>query len=343
MKKLFSLLLIVILALVNTNPVIAASFSDVSESHEFYKHIETLKADKIIHGYEDGTFRPDQPLTRGQLAKFIAKSLQIDINTQCTNFDDIDPTNTFFTYITSLKCHGIISGFSDNTYRADENVNRGEATKFIISAARFVKNNQSYLEGIYNTVFSDVPANHTFAKYIDAAYTHSLVRGYSNGQFKPNYQISRGEIAKIIDEARSIIPLTNKCIYYGKEYNQGSTFNSADNCNKCACVRGQVQCTFSICVDTLDYTLTLKNYAYTPNLLKAKPGQRLNIKLVNQYGYHNFVIDELNVVSQSISTGEETIVQIQIPDNTAGKEYQFYCSNSDHRTKGMVGIIKVEE
>lgn len=340
MKKLISLSLL--FALIFTTIVSAASFRDVDETHVFYENIENLKTDGIISGYDDGTFKPDEPVTRGQMAKLISKGLQIDINTKCENFADIDSSQTFYTYIVSLKCHGIIQGFSDNTFRDNEYVTRGAATKFIISAARFIRNDSEYLKGIYTSAFTDVPRTYVFAEYIDGAYTHSLIKGYSDRKFRPENNITRGEISKLIDLIRNKINQNNRCIYYGREYTEGSTFNSADNCNRCACTGGQVRCTFNVCVNTVDYTITMNNYVYSPSVIKAKPGQNLNIKLINQYGYHNLVVDELSIKSQSISTGEETIVQIPIPMDAEGKEFEFYCSTSAHKDRGMVGKIVVE-
>jgi len=91
-----------------------------------------------------------------------------------------------------------------------------------------------------------------------------------------------------------------------------------------------------------DYTLTLQNFSFAPNIMKAKPGQTLTVKLVNAGGFHDFVIDELGVASSRIAQGESEIVTITIPEDATGS-YEFYCSVGNHRAQGMVGTLMIEE
>ncbi len=91
----------------------------------------------------------------------------------------------------------------------------------------------------------------------------------------------------------------------------------------------------------VDYSLDLKNYSFTPNKMTASPGQTLRVKLTNVGGLHDFVIDELNVRSNRLSTGDSQIVEIKIPQDAAGKSYEFYCSVANHRALGMKGTLEV--
>lgn len=52
-----------------------ATFTDVPTSHPFFQYIEALAASGITTGYDDDTFRPSQPITRGQMAVFLSKAL----------------------------------------------------------------------------------------------------------------------------------------------------------------------------------------------------------------------------------------------------------------------------
>jgi hypothetical protein len=52
------------------------TFSDVAPDNPFWLGVETLKAMNVLGGYEDGTFRPNNPLTRGQVAKIIVNALR---------------------------------------------------------------------------------------------------------------------------------------------------------------------------------------------------------------------------------------------------------------------------
>lgn len=95
-------------------------------------------------------------------------------------------------------------------------------------------------------------------------------------------------------------------------------------------------------IKKVDYTLDMQNFSYTPNIMEAKPGQTLMVKIVNTQGFHDLVIDELDVASNQISEGEEEIVEIQIPEDATG-EYEFYCSVGNHRAQGMFGTLMIVE
>lgn len=98
--------------------------------------------------------------------------------------------------------------------------------------------------------------------------------------------------------------------------------------------------------DTLEDTVTLEmnNFAYSLETIPARAGETLRINLVSTGGVHDFVIDELDVSSGSVSGGESTVIEVSIPEDTpAGERYEFYCSIGNHRALGMVGHIEVTE
>jgi hypothetical protein len=110
-------------------------FSDVLQNSDFFSEINTLKYEGIISGFEDGTFRPQQNVTRGELAKFIANAGNYDQNNygNMQFFPDVDSSNTFYSFINTLKGYGVINGFEDGTFKPDTPVTRGEAAKFIVN------------------------------------------------------------------------------------------------------------------------------------------------------------------------------------------------------------------
>lgn len=92
-----------------------------------------------------------------------------------------------------------------------------------------------------------------------------------------------------------------------------------------------------------DMTIDMSMFKFSPNLIEAEAGQTLTIKLTNSEGLHDLVIDELNVQSEQILAGKETLVTIEVPaDLEPGTEYEFYCSVNSHRAQGMVGTFRVK-
>lgn len=90
-------------------------------------------------------------------------------------------------------------------------------------------------------------------------------------------------------------------------------------------------------------TIDMANYSFTPAIIEAAPGDRITVKLTNSGGFHDFVIDELNVASAPINTGDEAMVVIDVPENPDQNEYVFYCSVGNHRQLGMEGVLRISK
>ena len=80
------------------------------------------------------------------------------------------------------------------------------------------------------------------------------------------------------------------------------------------------------------------NFYFKPNEIKVKKGEKIVITLKSAGGMHNFVIDEFNVESETISGGSTTFEFV--PDKAG--TFEFYCSIGNHRQMGMKGKLIVE-
>src|SRR3989339_626459 len=106
-------------------------------------------------------------------------------------FSDVNSGNQFYEAILYAQEEGIIDGYDDNTFRPDNNINRAEFVKIIMGSVFDVEE----ISG--ENCFSDV-SNEWFAKYVCTAKTNSIIQGYPDGLFHPEYDISFTEAAKII-------------------------------------------------------------------------------------------------------------------------------------------------
>ena len=140
------------------------------------------------------------------MTKFVANGFGfISLDDSCKLFPDIREKHTFYSYATTLKCKGIVSGYPDGKFGPDDPLTRGQAMKFVVVGSRVAKGNEDFLPLLQNNVFPDVPQTHTFYENIHAAYSHSIVNGYPNGEFGPDDQITRGQMAKMISNGRAKI------------------------------------------------------------------------------------------------------------------------------------------
>ena len=93
----------------------------------------------------------------------------------------------------------------------------------------------------------------------------------------------------------------------------------------------------------VDFDLDLQNFSFSPNVIQASPGDTIIVRLNVTQGFHDFVIDELEVKSSQIGQGSQEVIEITIPaDTPSGTEYEFYCSIGNHHDLGMTGTLTVQ-
>lgn len=80
-------------------------------------------------------------------------------------------------------------------------------------------------------------------------------------------------------------------------------------------------------------------FYFKPSTIKVKKGQKVTIEFKNAGGSHDFTIDELNVKTKTIGSGETA--KVEFTANKAGS-FEFYCSVGNHRQMGMKGTLTVE-
>jgi len=181
-------------------------FDDVPYNHDFYVYICYLRAASVVSGYPENLYKPQNLVNRGEMSKFIFIGAGVSENTTCGNFPDVPPgvNAPFYLEITSLKCAQIVSGYpqSDGSflYKPNNNVSRGEMAKFIKNAFNIPTNTEC-------GGFPDVPANAPFYQEITSLKCAGIVSGYpqSSGPniYKPNNNVTRGEVAKFVSLARN--------------------------------------------------------------------------------------------------------------------------------------------
>jgi hypothetical protein len=108
------------------------TFSDVPVDSPFYQYVETAVQHAAITGYTDGTFRPANNVTRGQLAKITVLARNWDLLEPATpTFTDVSPESAFFTYVETAVEKGIIAGYGDGTFRPGNDATRAQLAKIV--------------------------------------------------------------------------------------------------------------------------------------------------------------------------------------------------------------------
>jgi hypothetical protein len=174
------------------------NFTDVQQTDYFYEPVRYLYCTGVISGYPDNTFKPYNNTTRGQLTKIVVLAFQIPVHLPSQpTFTDVDLSNPFYQYVETAAHEGLVAGYADGTFRPFNNVTRGQLCKIVAIAAGWT------LISPPAPTFSDVPVDNPFYTYIETAYEHEIISGYSDGTFKPYNNATRGQISKIVYNAVS--------------------------------------------------------------------------------------------------------------------------------------------
>lgn len=116
-------------------------FTDVPKSHQYYKAISALAESKIIAGYDDNSFKVNNVITRGQLAKVIAQAFELQPkNNKELPFTDV--TESYKPFVKALYDNGITTGTSETTFSLNKPVTRAQAVTLITRALNAVSDTE---------------------------------------------------------------------------------------------------------------------------------------------------------------------------------------------------------
>ncbi len=182
MRKLRTIItLIVTVAMLVTSlgvPAFAASFSDITDQR-VSEAVDKLVGFNIITGYEDGTFKPDNQITRAEFAAIVTRMKGVADNLSAdavTGFSDLDNDSSRAwarPYVKAAVDLKIINGFEDGTFRAGEPVTYEQAVKMLVCAVGY----EVVAQSEYNKIIATNPNATWSAGYIAAANKHGITKG----------------------------------------------------------------------------------------------------------------------------------------------------------------------
>lgn len=182
---------VVALAPVNAAEV-QENFSDVEKGKTYYEAVKFLKDNNIVEGFGDGTYRPEQHVSRGEAAKMVALALGLDTeNVVNPGFTDLAETSRWYKYVAALADAEIVTGFENKTYKADQTVTRSEMAKMIALAYDLEATEVT-------TPFLDVDHSKWHGKYIAALFQNNVTTGKTLTSFAPYENVNRGQMALFV-------------------------------------------------------------------------------------------------------------------------------------------------
>lgn len=153
--------------------------------------LETIEHVKYLNGYDNGSFGPDNNMTRAEVAQmFYNLLLNKDVAIQ-VQFSDVAGSAWYATAVNTLASLGIVKGTGDDTFSPERPISRAE---FTVIAMRFAK-----LDNSGTNPFSDVSSGDWFYDSVVGAVKYGWINGYADGTFHPNNTITRAEVTAIVN------------------------------------------------------------------------------------------------------------------------------------------------
>ena len=179
----------------------SASFKDISSSYRAYKEISYLAQGNIVLGDANGYFNPSRKVTRAEAAAMIGRAIGLNGTKRSTVFKDVGSSNFASGYIMSAHEKGIISGYSDKSFRPNANITRAEMALLISRAFGYSKDDST-------------------DSAILALKSRGISQGYANGDFGADDNIIRADFAVFLARAinyslriEPILPSTDETLY----------------------------------------------------------------------------------------------------------------------------------
>jgi parallel beta-helix repeat protein len=176
----------------------AVSFKDVSTGYWAKAYIEALASQNVIAGFPDGSFKPNEPVTRAQFAAIITKAFAPQPKREAIAFTDV--TQNFWAYavIQTASRGGFVAGFPDKTFKPQQQIQRVQALVSLSNGLGLTVDNQNVLS-LYSDA-AQIPKYATSA--IAAATVRSIVVNYPNiKQLNPTGQATRADVAAFVYQA----------------------------------------------------------------------------------------------------------------------------------------------
>lgn len=284
---------------------VQAAFRDISQNFWAKSLIEKWSNTyRVVNGYPDGTFKPSQYISRAEFVKLIANVVgEISIDTG-VNFKDVKKTDWYYSALNSLSRY--ISGYSDQTFRANKNITREEAA--VICAKVFAIDQEGNSKAL--STFKDEKDISSWAKgYIASLVGKGYIKGYPDNTFKPKRFITRAEALSILDNMVGLL-LSKEGYYISKEVKNNLVINKSGIKINGFLVEGNV----IIAEGVGKGNVRIENSNVSGSIVIRGGGEH-SITLENVKA-QKIRVDNIQAVTRVIVSGSSEFERVEVKENT---------------------------
>ena len=175
-------------------------FSDVPENYWAKPYIDELSSRNLIAGFDNGTFRPDQPVTRAEIARIVSSTFDLTSDKASLEFSDVESDYWARESIGEVVKGGFMTGFPNDTFTPNAPVTRTQAYTTLVTGLgiQAPTNVQAAIDRYADATAIPKWANEKIA----AATSASLVVNHPNvEQLNPNQPTTRAELSAMLYQA----------------------------------------------------------------------------------------------------------------------------------------------
>ncbi len=194
--------------IVGQSSATATAFDDIADGFWAAESITACREAGIITGYTDGSYHPDLPVQRDQMAVYIARALAggddlVPNGPAQASFSDVPVDHWAYKHVEYLVDLGIAGGLPDGGYHPNEAVNRAQMAAFIARAVALEAGNPGLAAYQPPTEpnFEDVPTDFWAYRYIEYLAEAEIVTGYDDGSYRPDEIVNRAQAAVYLSRA----------------------------------------------------------------------------------------------------------------------------------------------
>lgn len=201
LRKWTSGWLALLLVLQTWIPIATAADLTDTQGHWAEAEIEGLVDEGIVKGYQDGSFRPDAPITRAEFVTLLNRAAGAEPAGETASFADVTPRDWFANDVALAAATRTVNGFQDGTFRPQQPITRQEAAVLL---ARVLD-----LTSEAGPTFADSAAIPAWAAPgVAAVASAGFMKGYPDATFGGEKPITRAEAATLLQRTRMRMLLT---------------------------------------------------------------------------------------------------------------------------------------
>lgn len=325
-KKMIALVLSVLMMLSMSLCVNATTFSDVPETHNRYTAITTLADMGIINGYTDGTFKPDSPVTRAEMAKMVALVFNYGLNTATVSpYSDVETDHWAINYIATMRDVGVINGFPDGTFLPSGEVTYEQAIKMIICALNWGEvAQQQAVEGDWSAGYRAMASKLGVAKLV-----------YPTSNSEP---ATRSTIAQLLYNALDVKPAEKVVDSKGNvSYKESDKTLNESTTQSLSYTNAQIITTPLMNVDATNSTIKDGNIRVKvgTNVFTVSVGSNTKVyDYIGRYGDIRFTVDSDGNYSLTsfIPKGTDSTVDIKSIKSVSSDSIEYYTDEEYEKT-----------